>query len=724
MALFGWRKKTEDQAAQEASLRELAQAQAEEQEDAQPVDEAWQRLETAIESHPLFRLVTFDGLYWIDPFNGELVSAPFDLEDTVRGHFRENEHWRGNRTRSPVQLYSQRWLGWLEEELDNDKRFHLFTDDGKWFNPHTKEASESITTEMLDRRGHFIKRIAQELAQFPDASPHEMDSLEELEVALGRRAPPQPAEETGQKSGIRLSQSALPGSTSAHHAAVDPHQPPPGTAAYGHPGAGYQPPPAAGHGSSSAYRPASSQVAPQPTPTAGGSSQIYTPNDVPALAAAFPGQAQALVANAVRDVQHAHAMSEQDVQQRLLAQVAPNPLPQDATALIQCIADLKRSLDEERSRNQGPSNQELYNCLISLRDDVGSGHHRRDGGTAPEGRPQVVSQQDLGSDAINQLVSSLRSISLVAERMVNDDSRAITARSPLDDDELDSVLPEPDDGPPAGPITEYEGVDLDAELENEVEDEDDQDYREDMEKAMSVQGHLLGGIPPLKGVELALEYQPYSSIGGDFYQVFNITEDRFFFMVGDVSGHGVQAALIVSSIVNSLKIILRRAADMEFTEIICELNDYMRECLPSGKFFTAFSGIIDTSQPELTKLECITSGHHPTICLNPREAEPIREIGRSGMGIGLVKSEIFRKQVRSDRYILNSGDVLAIYTDGITETMDENGDELGEMLVRCSFFNHLDKQPAEQIQAVLRDIAEESDGVVNDDLTVMIIRIL
>ncbi|TVR11223.1 MAG: hypothetical protein EA401_11320 [Planctomycetota bacterium] len=726
MALFGWRKKTHDDQDHDSAAAQRHQADIPEEPE-QPVDEAWQRLETAIESHPLFRLVTFDGLYWIDPFNGELVSAPFDLEDTVRSHFQEHDHWRGSRTRSAVQLYSQRWLRWLEEELDNDPRFQLFTDDGQWFNPHSKEASESISSEMLDRRGHFIKRIAQELAQSPEASPHEMDSLEELEVILGRRAPPPKQEdEPGQKSGIRLAQSALPGNSTTRYPAVDPNQPPPGTAAYVPPGAGHAVPP--GHGSS-AYYPAQSPVAPQPTPTAGGSSQVYAPNDIPALAAAFPSQAQALVANAVRDVQQAHALSEQDLQQRLQAQVAPNPLPQDATALIECIAELKHSLDQERARNQGPSNQELYNCLISLRDDVGSGQHRRDGGEASHDRPPVVSQKDLGSDAINQLVSSLRSISLVAERIVQDDSRAITARSPRDDDELDQIFPAPDGGPPEGPVTAHEGVDLDAELEetladDEADDAEDQDHREDMERAISVQGHLLGGIPALKGVELALEYQPFSSIGGDFYQVFKLSEDRFFFMVGDVSGHGVQAALIVSSIVNSLKIILRRAADMELTEIICELNDYMRECLPSGKFFTSFSGIIDTSQPEAVKLECITSGHHPTICLNPREAEPIREIGRSGMGIGLVRSEIFSKQVRSDRYILNRGDVLAVYTDGITETMDENGDELGEMLVRCSFFNHLDKPPAEQIQAVLRDIAEESDGVVNDDLTVMVIRIL
>ena len=148
----------------------------------------------------------------------------------------------------------------------------------------------------------------------------------------------------------------------------------------------------------------------------------------------------------------------------------------------------------------------------------------------------------------------------------------------------------------------------------------------------------------------------------------------------------------------------------------------MRECLPSGKFFTAFSGIIDTTDGETT-LECVLSGHHPTICVNAQNAEPIREIGKHGMGIGLVRSETFRKQMHSEKYTLVPGDVLALYTDGITETMDENGEELGEMPVRYSFFSHIDLEPQEQIQAVIQDIAEESDGVVNDDLTVMVIRI-
>ena len=90
----------------------------------------------------------------------------------------------------------------------------------------------------------------------------------------------------------------------------------------------------------------------------------------------------------------------------------------------------------------------------------------------------------------------------------------------------------------------------------------DEDWAEDMEKAGAVQDHLLGDIPQLNGVDLAIEYQPYSHIGGDFYQVVRIGDERTFFILGDVSGHGVQAALIVSSIVNSLKIILRRADEV------------------------------------------------------------------------------------------------------------------------------------------------------------------
>ena len=161
---------------------------------------------------------------------------------------------------------------------------------------------------------------------------------------------------------------------------------------------------------------------------------------------------------------------------------------------------------------------------------------------------------------------------------------------------------------------------------------------------------------------------------------------------------------------------------LSLAEIVGDLNDYIRECIPKEDFPRHFQGLstpVAMPQP----LECVCSGHHPTICLNPRQAEPIREMGKNGMGIGLVASHTFRKHVKSETYTLEPGDVLAIYTDGITETMDENGEELGEMLVRCSFLRISIKSPKPKIKAVLKDIAEESDGVVNDDLTVMVIRI-
>ena len=124
----------------------------------------------------------------------------------------------------------------------------------------------------------------------------------------------------------------------------------------------------------------------------------------------------------------------------------------------------------------------------------------------------------------------------------------------------------------------------------------------------------------------------------------------------------------------------------------------MRECIPKGKFFTSFSGILDTSG-EATTLECVCSGHHPTICLNRNHAEEIREIGKSSMGIGLVASEhIPGKHVKSETYTLDAGDVLAVYTDGITETMDENGEELGEIPVRMSFLRIWTRNPTNKLR--------------------------
>jgi hypothetical protein len=712
LMLFSWgRKKNKEASADRKQTRQTEVMDAAVQTQDPEVDEAWQRLEELIKSHPLFRMTTFDGLSWIDPFTTDLVSAPFDLEDTVLAYFRKNEHWRGGKTRTAVQLRALRWQRYMQEDGADDPRLGLFEESGRWYNPWTRQASTSLDRRQQQRGAEwFAKRVSLELAQSPDATPHDMLDFQTLKDGVGKVMQtipePEPKAEAGSGSGIRtLEKPAAEPSTAAP----------------------------------SAFHSVSDENTELTAEEAG-----FNLDNVRYEAVSKPSE-EALV-GAIQSLRKHHSVSDQDIEERLADAALHQGGDKDSRRLVAAIESLHHRLDGEVADRRAALARELDGTLISLRSE-----------NSPEELPgtrrvnhgddlRYMQAGQLSQEAIDELVGSLRSISLVAEHIeanysdatIPDGTASSTryqavsapapgvgdgALTPKPGDEL--LLP---DTPATGIPVPVDGTDRLEAHDSEGEEGDsagidrEDDLEEDLEKAEMVQHHLLGGLPPVPGVEMALEYQPYSRIGGDFYHVRELEPDRHFFIVGDVSGHGVQAALIVSSIVNSLKIICRQD-DLKLVEILSDLNDYMRECLQSGQFFTAFAGIIESGD-EGIHLECVCAGHHPTICLNPAAQQPIREIGRLGMGIGLVRSEMFKNQMRPERYELVSGDVLAIYTDGILETMDDNGEELGEQLVRCSLFSHLQIPIADQIDALLGDIAEESDGVVNDDQTILLIRVL
>ena len=124
MALFSWKKKGNadvqgDDIVTPAPLPD-------EELPPSPPDPRWEELMTEVAENHHFKLVTFDGLFWIDPFNGELISAPFDLDQAIQEHFSHRDHWRDGQALKAVQLYAQRWMLWFNEDRGADKRFQFF----------------------------------------------------------------------------------------------------------------------------------------------------------------------------------------------------------------------------------------------------------------------------------------------------------------------------------------------------------------------------------------------------------------------------------------------------------------------------------------------------------------------------------------------------------------------------------------------------------------------
>ena len=115
-----------------------------------------------------------------------------------------------------------------------------------------------------------------------------------------------------------------------------------------------------------------------------------------------------------------------------------------------------------------------------------------------------------------------------------------------------------------------------------------------------------------------------------------LDEDRIFFILADVSGHGVGGALIVASALKSLRYLYRETDDL--VEIMARLNEDIHDDLLKEQFITAFAGILSLGQGELT---CVCCGHHPAIIGNAGSPTPLTLVGNPGMALGLVKGSTF-----------------------------------------------------------------------------------
>ena len=249
--------------------------------------------------------------------------------------------------------------------------------------------------------------------------------------------------------------------------------------------------------------------------------------------------------------------------------------------------------------------------------------------------------------------------------------------------------------------------------------EDLQQHRpgtDDLSRAQRVQARSLTELPSHPDVALGVHFAPRSSVSGDFYHVAILPDDRLLFVVGDVSGHGVQAALVVASMLKTLRFVLRAESDPVGIALAC--NDELRDDLLPGQFIALYFAMIDPSAMTLTAL---CAGHHPALLVNPRREFPVRRVGRSGMALGLGDRETLTRMLRPVTVDLEPGDILVQTTDGLLEACDDHERPWGEARWMGSILAHSDGEtPQEIADGLVRDCRAFINRPVDDDLTVLV----
>ncbi|MBF0352988.1 MAG: SpoIIE family protein phosphatase [SAR324 cluster bacterium] len=249
---------------------------------------------------------------------------------------------------------------------------------------------------------------------------------------------------------------------------------------------------------------------------------------------------------------------------------------------------------------------------------------------------------------------------------------------------------------------------------------------EELEQARDTQRILLPGTLPVHpDIKFFSKYIPMLQIGGDFYNIMELEKDVYGMVVADVTGHGVSAALIafmVSAIFHeSIK------SGLSPSLVITMTNGYLENKLESGKFATMFYVIYDTRTRILTYCN---AGHPPAVVIRKHTKE-VLPITTRGTMVGLFPNSMITYVENS--ITLEQGDKVLLYTDGIIELADSNGNQMGKE----RFFDFLKKNcqlPCEELvkkivkfahdysgyspmQAIVDDKA--TDIYFNDDITMV-----
>lgn len=241
----------------------------------------------------------------------------------------------------------------------------------------------------------------------------------------------------------------------------------------------------------------------------------------------------------------------------------------------------------------------------------------------------------------------------------------------------------------------------------------------DLAQAQQVQRHMLSSIPKPPGFELAVHLSAHAGVGGDFYEITTLQDGRIFIALGDVSGHGVQAALVVATALKTLRFVARSTSDL--TELVCRFNDEIKPDLVPGQFITLFAATLD---PTTRAFTCLRAGHQPAILVNLAREEVMRRLGRSGMAIGLASGQVFAQSMRPISLQLEPGDVIVQSTDGALEAMDEAGVEWGEARYLASVLRHYEDSAQELVDGINQDACSYAQGKIGDDLTVLCLTVL
>jgi sigma-B regulation protein RsbU (phosphoserine phosphatase) len=189
----------------------------------------------------------------------------------------------------------------------------------------------------------------------------------------------------------------------------------------------------------------------------------------------------------------------------------------------------------------------------------------------------------------------------------------------------------------------------------------------ELELAAAIQRQILPrDLPRVAGVEIAARNVPTRQVGGDYFDLFPLSGGRLGFIVADVSGKGIPAALLVSTVHAAVHLQIDEAKTV--ADLMGRIDRHLQKYAATRKFLTCFFGLLE---PDSGLLRYVSAGHNPALLR--RASGAIEQVKATGVPLGMFPNASWKEET----VVLGPADLLCVYTDGVTEALNAADEEFG-----------------------------------------------
>jgi DNA-binding NarL/FixJ family response regulator len=237
---------------------------------------------------------------------------------------------------------------------------------------------------------------------------------------------------------------------------------------------------------------------------------------------------------------------------------------------------------------------------------------------------------------------------------------------------------------------------------------------DELEMAGRMQSRILPEKPPLlDGWDLATELLPARETSGDFYDFIPLANDKWGILIADVTDKGLGAAVFMAMCSALIRTYAVRFPTLPVLAL-SSVNERIFTDMHGGLFLTAFYGILE---PQAGRLRYVNAGHNPPFLLSSQKGKPLDKLNRTGMALGVSENATWQQKVLK----FAPGDVLVMYTDGITEAHNRQGAFFSEPRFKDVINNNKQRPAAKILETILMEVNGFTRGAPDQDDMALVI---